>query len=149
MREVKRTRTIEEVTGYEATDGTYFTTKEECKKYEESALGVLAGRITKYRIGETTIYGLLDEGSDDCGVDIYRIPDADAAQSIAQYVVLQTRDNTYSTMFDKYIGKEVIIMWGYDHDWAGVSTLEELLDTIKSNYDSVVKTYQEKNAKED
>ena len=37
MKEIKQTRTIEEITGYEAEDGKWFKTKEECEKYEQSA----------------------------------------------------------------------------------------------------------------
>ena len=35
MKEIKKTRTIEEVVGYEAIDGTVFTNREECEKYEK------------------------------------------------------------------------------------------------------------------
>ena len=35
MREIKETRTIEEVVGYEAYDGTRFADKTECEKYEK------------------------------------------------------------------------------------------------------------------
>ena len=37
MKEIKNIRTIEETTGYEAEDGKFFKTKEECEKYEQSA----------------------------------------------------------------------------------------------------------------
>ena len=37
MKELKRTREVTEVYGYESGDGKFFKTEEECKKYEETA----------------------------------------------------------------------------------------------------------------
>lgn len=41
METIKTTRTIEEVIGYKAFDGTEFKDKEECKKYENTARNVI------------------------------------------------------------------------------------------------------------
>ena len=50
MKEIKKvvTREVKETfTGWEAIDGTFFDDKAECKKYEESAKGVLRGKLAK------------------------------------------------------------------------------------------------------
>lgn len=45
MKEIKQSRIIEEVTGYEAFDGTVFKTEEECIKYEGTAEAVITKRF--------------------------------------------------------------------------------------------------------
>lgn len=136
MKEIKTTRTIEEVTGYEAFDGTRFSSEVECRKYEDSAEGVIKARAEQYLIGETSIYGLLDEGSDECGVDIYNIPDKEAATIIAQYINIVTGDT--NTCVDKYIGKELVIFWNYDRDYAWFNTLDGIIKNIKNNYKTAI-----------
>ena len=136
MKEIKTTRTIEEVTGYEAFDGTRFGEREECKKYEESAEGVLKARVQQYKIGETTIYGLLDEGCDDCGVDIYSVPDADVAQALSQYISVVTREKPI--LLDEYVGKEIIIFWSYDHDYAWIRSIDGIIEGIRNNYQKAI-----------
>ena len=43
---------ITKYTVFQAVDGTEFSQKEECEKYEESALGVLRGKIKRLTICE-------------------------------------------------------------------------------------------------
>lgn len=43
---------ITKYTVFQAVDGTEFSQKEECEKYEESALGVLRGKIKKFVVCE-------------------------------------------------------------------------------------------------
>lgn len=40
MKAITNVKTVEEIVGYEACDGTRFTTKEECQKYEDTAKAV-------------------------------------------------------------------------------------------------------------
>lgn len=49
---------------YEATDGTIFLNPEECKKYEESAKGVLEGRLSKLVVAKQNAWDLM-AGYDD------------------------------------------------------------------------------------
>lgn len=87
MKEVKEERKVFD-TLYEAVDGTKFTSKEECQKYEESAKGVLKARFMKlveysdiesniFSSGsdETTLYGVrLEEEKDkDVVLQLYLI----------------------------------------------------------------------------
>ncbi len=141
MKTITTTKTIEEIRGYEANDGTFFRSEEECMKYEDSALGVIKARVKQYRVGESSIYGILDEGCEDCHVDIFTIPDSEAAQTIAQYIALESREKPVS--IDEYIGKEIMVFWSYDMDYAWWKTIDELLDSIRGNYESVKKYYEE------
>ena len=52
MKEIKVTRTVEEITGYEADDGTRFKTEEECKKYENSAHYAIYNQFLKLGVSE-------------------------------------------------------------------------------------------------
>lgn len=141
MREVKETKTIEEIRGYEANDGTFFRSREECEKYENSALGILKERVKQYIIGESTIYGILNEGCDDCGVDIYNIPDSEAAQTIAQYIAIETKEKP--VLLDEYIGKELMVFWSYDREYAWWNTIDGVVKSIKDNYKSAKEYYKE------
>jgi hypothetical protein len=54
MKEIIKDKTIvEHYTVYQATDGTDFNSLEECKKYEESALGVIRSKIAKLIVYDT------------------------------------------------------------------------------------------------
>lgn len=66
MKQVERqvTKIVTE-TAFEATDGTLFTDKEECKKYEESALGVLRTRLSKLFVNEPVDAWALMGGMDE------------------------------------------------------------------------------------
>ena len=66
MKEITKERTkIEKYTVYQAVDGTEFTQKEECEKYEESALGVLRGKIKRLTVCEPQDAWTLMGGYDD------------------------------------------------------------------------------------
>lgn len=56
MEIIKVTKTVEEITGYKAFDGTEFKTKEECEKYEETASAVI-----KKRFMETCIKHIIED----------------------------------------------------------------------------------------
>ena len=54
MKEIIKDKTIvEHYTVYQTTDGTEFNSLEECKKYEESALGVIRSKIAKLIVYDT------------------------------------------------------------------------------------------------
>ena len=54
MKEIIKDKTVvEHYTVYQATDGTEFNSSEECRKYEESALGVIRSKIAKPIVYDT------------------------------------------------------------------------------------------------
>lgn len=76
VNEVKRTKTIEEVvrTDYIAEDGEVFTDKEECERYEDSALFALSKQLK--RLTERPVisqYDINDDCSDEYAVEIFDI----------------------------------------------------------------------------
>ena len=53
MKEIKKEKTITQTYyEYEALDGTIFNDKEECQKYDESALGVLNYKVNRLKVGK-------------------------------------------------------------------------------------------------
>ena len=53
MKEIKKEKTITQTYyEYEALDGTIFNDKEECQKYDESALGVLNYKVNLLKVGK-------------------------------------------------------------------------------------------------
>lgn len=79
---------INHQTIYIATDGTEFTTREECKKYEESAIGVLMVKYKPLLIKSTTEYDLFSVGCDDGDVDVVKITSEAEADVVRQLYYL-------------------------------------------------------------
>jgi len=54
MKKITKEHTkVEEYVMYQATDGTEFINYEECRKYEDSALGVVRGNVAKLIVGRS------------------------------------------------------------------------------------------------
>ena len=69
MKEVIKERTnVEKYKVYQASDGTEFMNYEECRKYEDSALGVIRGNVAKLIVGRTDDAWELMGGNDDNSV---------------------------------------------------------------------------------
>lgn len=88
MKEIQK-ETKQYVTVYEAVDGTEFTSKEECKKYEESAQCVLMAKYSKLVIKSDTEWELFGVGSDESIVDVVRLNDEQDVNVILQLIALE------------------------------------------------------------
>lgn len=88
MKEIQK-ETKQYVTVYEAVDGTEFTSKEECKKYEESAKCVLMAKYSKLVTKSDTEWELFGVGSDESIVDVVRLNDEQDVNMILQLIVLE------------------------------------------------------------
>lgn len=136
MRENKREVIKKEyITEYIAFDGETFSDASECKKYEASAQAVCRKLAYQYRIAETTWSGLLSElMTDDQVAEIFDIRDADAYKAVANYISMENGGADSLPTID-CIGKELMVFWGYDHDWCIWCTLDDLIAEIRSEYD--------------
>lgn len=130
-------QTIEQVirTEYIAEDGTIFCNEEECKKYEESALFSVSHKLKRLSGVNTSIYDLLEEGSEECELEIFDIPTESDLENLRRYVYLKAskhgaREKDIQTCFTSEDGKrkdyvfdnvtpghEVMVFWTYDNDW--------------------------------
>ena len=99
MKEITKERTkVEEYTAYQAVDGTEFSTKEECMKYEQSALGVLRGRLRDYIVSDKYDCWELFRGYEDHKCLALNVPTEEAIDTILQNYYL---DNPW-TMDDSH-----------------------------------------------
>lgn len=64
---------ITKVTKYEAIDGTLFSSKEECVKYEETAKCVLLGKYKRLVVKSTKEDTFYKTGSDEVDIDIVKL----------------------------------------------------------------------------
>lgn len=126
VNEIKRTETIEKVirTEYIAADGTVFSDKDECKKYEESALFVVSAKLN--RLLECDLNTINDEAPTEYDVDIFDIQTEEDLKNLSLYVFLILAQYRNDSEYNKKaaleelekitLGHEVMIIWGYDHD---------------------------------
>lgn len=89
MKTIEKTKTIEsKYNVYVANDGTEFNDAEECKKYEESAYGVLNMKYKELVVGETDEESLTIVGCSNNGVDIVKVKTQQDADVIMQMYFL-------------------------------------------------------------
>lgn len=136
MKEIKRTRTIEEVTGYEAEDGTWFKTKEECEKYEETAKAVIRRNFKRLMIGEEFpechIWERFGYGSEEFNLAIIEIKNEDDLRAVNMLAELEK----CGSVSPDYIGKRVLVSIGYNGEFdcnLCPRTEEELIDQFKND----------------
>lgn len=87
MKEVTK-ETITVTTEYHAVDGTVFTSKEECTRYEESARGVLKARLKRITVNDQYSHYDLMAGGDDTKIIAVRIKDKSDADMVLQNILL-------------------------------------------------------------
>ena len=140
MKEIKRTRTIEEIDCYEAFDGKRFTSKEECEKYEASSYGVIAKEFEKLFIRESfpecEIWEHFGYGSEEYEMAIIDIKDENDLFIANRYYEHINNGNIKpeSLIGSEYIGKRVLVSLGCFCDrsvYPYPRTWDELNDQFK------------------
>lgn len=102
MKKVEKQRT----TTYEmwqATDGTEFSSKEECQKYEESAKGVLRERFKKLVVAEENAWDLL-YGYEDNTVYAVKLETTEDVETLLQLYILENPHIT-GEQYKDYLAK--------------------------------------------
>ena len=167
MRKNEIKKTVEEIIGVEyiAEDGTIFNNKEECEKYEESALFVVSNKLKRLNTKETYINDFNDEGSCDCELEIFDIQTEEDLNNLRRYLYLKAITNGATEkgikdaftsddgkrenyVFDNVtIGHEVMVFWSYDKDWFWVykdGSLNGYFESLKERYDKIVTPKEDK-----
>lgn len=141
MKELKREIKTMETYGYEATDGTYFRTKEQCEKYEETCECVIMTAFkkeVKFYIDEDTMF---ETGADDYGYYFIDVTEnnIDAINKALVYYYDKAR------LVDReYIGKEIMVFVEYANNPEGIcrkvlsgywTTMDEKINEIKATVD--------------
>lgn len=144
MKEIKTTRTVEEVRGYEAIDGTFFETKEECRKYEKTANAVIGKRFYdicvkdsngKCAISEWRLWEFCGFASDENYLVVADIQNEKDLDVVNMY--REARRPNAPTVTKDYIGEKVLIAIGNDHydnrDFYLYGTEDEVAEMILAN----------------
>lgn len=126
--------TEERVRGYEAFDGTFFTNKDQCDNYENSAFGAAskAAKALEFSRHRMENVNVCDTGCDE-EVVVYDIYNADALQIVNTY--LHFLDGCKDDSIDpKYIGRKVAVQMWYDDSGSTIlGDYEELKKRALSN----------------
>lgn len=145
MKEIKTTRTIEEVAGYEAFDGRWFKSQEECLKYEDSAEAVIKKEMSamstwhcrgEFEFSECCIWENFGYGSEEYGMAVFEIKNADDLRTLNQYYAMQW-DKT-PLIGSEYIGKKILVNIGSEYDRQVIPcprTREELIEQFINDID--------------
>ena len=161
MRKNEIKKTVEEIIGVEyiAEDGTIFNNKEECEKYEKSALFVVSNKLKRLTTKETYINDFNDECACDCELEIFDIQTEEDLNNLRRYLYLKAITNGATEkgikdaftsddgkrenfVFDNVtIGHEVLVFWSYDKDWFWVykdGSLNGYFELLKERYDKII-----------
>lgn len=139
-KEIKSYKTM-----YVANDGTEFSSEEECRKYDESAKGVIFAKYNKLILGKTDESALYD-GSDEHEIDVVKPTcerDKDTIMQVYYYTCGQERGEA-AKKFEDYIERaikedDVVFMdWNYDHDWCWIIGTR---NSVKENIEKCVQDF--------
>lgn len=126
MKELKRTVTTETTYGYEANDGTVFSSKEECEKYEQSARCVIRQHAKDILFREWDCDSLFGGYHYEDNVKVWFIKDENTLSIVNQY--LRSMDPYASLVTPDYIGLRVAVVVGSDGCYSSVlGTYNEIL----------------------
>ena len=146
MEEVKKPKTVYE-TKYIASDGTEFSVKEECIKYEESLKCVLLTGLKSLIVKTTTECTIFGTGSDeDDSVIAIKLNDAEGKVKLMNY--LSHEYQGYSSYASKMIevnkryqiGETYFIYVGWNFEtFYCLGTVKEIVNRIKNRLNSILK----------
>jgi pimeloyl-CoA synthetase len=159
-------RTVEEVVRVEyiTEDGQVFYDEAEAQKYEESALFAVSNKLKRLN-GVHSIYDLIEEGSEECDLEIFDVKTDKDLENLKRYLYLKLAKNgagekTINSIFtadsesrkdfvfdNVTIGHEVLVFWGYDNDWCWTykdGSLEGYFSWLRDQYAKIT-TPKEKN----
>lgn len=149
MKVVEVEKTIKEVTGYTADDGTFFKDKEECEKYEQTAEAVISARFAKLIKAKFSHDAILNAPYrfmmvyDDAYYAVIRMENEDDLKAANMYLNICKYDAEYNGVlgvneFTKdMIGQDVIVMvqdYEYDNRCWIFGTLDELINNYRKAF---------------
>lgn len=143
MKEITKERThIEKYTVYEAVDGTEFTNQEECKKYEESALGVARGKVQPLFISTSNDAWTLMGGCDDHKVIAVKFKNTTDVDIFLQWLYIECPwylnnhhkerkaviESIVRTAYDR--GDVILIGKNCDDDYYFINSRQNIIDNL-------------------
>lgn len=156
MEEIKVTRTVEEVTGYKAFDGTTFKMREECEAYENTAGAVFTKNLMNICVGkkffyECDIYEEYGYGSEEFQYAVVDIKDENDLEIINRFSEFYYKGDCNNYVGKEYIGKRVFINIGPNYDLKRSTgyplnprTKEDMIKAFSDNLDKFFLTQEER-----
>ena len=143
MKEITKERThVEKYIIYEAIDGTDVNSLEECKKYEESALGVARGKIQPLFVSTDNDAWTLMGGCDDHKVIAVKFKDTTDVDTFLQWLYLESpwylnehhkeRKAVVESIVRTAYDREDIILIGRncDGDYYFINSRQNIIDNL-------------------
>ena len=140
MKEVVK-EVIKRETIWVASDGTQFTSKEECQKYENTAKCVIRTRYSSLIVKSLREEDLLINGCYDNIIDVIKLDDSSDINTVLAMCKLYGYDEE-ETVCKRALKSDsyILINKGYDDDsfWI-MGTIDDILQKISDKLSSVVK----------
>ena len=143
MKEITKEHTkVEKYTVYQAVDGTEFTQKEECVKYEKSALGVLRGKIKKLTVCEPQNAWALMGGYDDHQVIAVKPQTETDVDTLLQWYYLEhsyiledfrkaERERLEEVITEAYKNKDAVLFGiNYEKEYYFINSRKNIIDNL-------------------
>lgn len=120
MEVIKKEKTIEEIIGYRASDGKFFSSQEECEKYEQSAQlaiynGFVGLSVDGKPFAECVIWEEYGYGSDEFELLVIEIKNENDLKVANMFAEMQEphEDSSYVNRFSpEHIGKRLLVSIG-------------------------------------
>lgn len=133
-----------EVVKYQATDGTIFNEDAECRKYENSAKGVLKGKFNKLIVSQHNMWDLM-RGNEDNDAVILKLKSKEDANTVLQLYYLENSyilddEHNYAEirkkfedMVERALQKDNYLIMGlnYENEIYFVDDMNTLIDRLK------------------
>jgi len=145
MKEVIKERTnVEKYKVYQASDGTEFMNYEECRKYEDSALGVVRGNVAKLIVGRTDDAWELMGGNDDSSVIAIKMNCAADVDLVKQLFLLEhpyyneterkeLKQKKFDIIEDAYNNNDVVLFGiNCDGDYYFINSRQNIIDNLNN-----------------
>lgn len=141
MKEVVK-EIVKRETIWEASDGTQFTSKAECEKYENTANCVIRTRYSSLIVKSLREEELFITGSYDSIIEIIKLDDSSDINTVLAMCKLYGYNSTDETVCKKALKNDsyILINRGYDSEnfWI-MGTIDDVLQDISNKLSSVVK----------
>lgn len=139
MKPITKIITEEKIVGYEATDGTRFSSKEECEKYEKTAKAVILGRFRDLivrEVSEDTFSHMASECpalsyNDEWYFAVIRMENENDLKAANMFAQSAGNANRFS---EDMIGKDILVSTGngaYDTNCYIFGTIEETAERYR------------------
>lgn len=144
---------------YIAEDGTYFKEKEECEKYEKSALFEVNKRLKRLNTKILHHSDFNDQYDSESELEIFDIQTEEDLENLKKYIYLTLSQNGLTEKDIKQVftadtedrknyvidnltsGHEVLLFWGYDGDWCWIykdGSVKGYCDWIQEQYQKLI-----------